>query len=202
MDHKEQMTHNSGDKAPTVPPTKTLSLKRPVAQGVVRQSFSHGRSKTAEVVVRVKRRAVSAKVLKAFLPLFVDEKSPFDWLSDEQWQNILAEREALDHREAARQAKRRERLAKPPVDHEDAFWRHYNGCQTPDERKALIKGISKFEFEGGLWTRRTMPMRSNSGKNVMSWNPTYVSESGLVVGEGRGPLNRRNDPKRNWGLPD
>ena len=38
-------------------PTKTLSLKRPVEQGVVRQSFSHGRTK-AVVVEKVKRRVV------------------------------------------------------------------------------------------------------------------------------------------------
>jgi translation initiation factor IF-2 len=48
--------NNSGDKTLTVQPTKTLSLKRPVEQGVVRQSFSHGRSK-AVVVEKVKRRA-------------------------------------------------------------------------------------------------------------------------------------------------
>ncbi len=36
---------------------KTLSLKRPVEQGMVRQSFSHGRSK-AVVVEKVKRRTV------------------------------------------------------------------------------------------------------------------------------------------------
>ncbi|MGO9432416.1 translation initiation factor IF-2 associated domain-containing protein, partial [Rhodoblastus sp.] len=48
-------SNNSGDKTLTVPPTKTLSLKRPVEQGVVRQSFSHGRSK-AVVVEKVKRR--------------------------------------------------------------------------------------------------------------------------------------------------
>ena len=35
--------------------TKTLSLKRPVEQGMVRQSFSHGRSK-AVVVETVKRQ--------------------------------------------------------------------------------------------------------------------------------------------------
>jgi translation initiation factor IF-2 len=50
-------SNNSGDKTLTVPPTKTLSLKRPVEQGVVRQSFSHGRSK-AVVVEKVKRRAL------------------------------------------------------------------------------------------------------------------------------------------------
>ena len=48
---------NSGDKTLTVAPTKTLTLKRPVEQGVVRQSFSHGRSK-AVVVEKVKRRAI------------------------------------------------------------------------------------------------------------------------------------------------
>ena len=49
-------TKDSGDKTLTVAP-KTLSLKRPVEQGVVRQSFSHGRSK-AVVVEKVKRRAI------------------------------------------------------------------------------------------------------------------------------------------------
>ena len=49
---------NTGDKTLTAKP-KTLTLKRPVEQGVVRQSFSHGRSK-AVVVEKVKRRAVGA----------------------------------------------------------------------------------------------------------------------------------------------
>jgi translation initiation factor IF-2 len=48
-------TTKSGDKL-SVNPTKTLTLKRGgVEQGVVRQSFSHGRSK-AVVVEKVKRR--------------------------------------------------------------------------------------------------------------------------------------------------
>src|ERR1700758_95413 len=48
-------TKNSGEKL-SVTPTKTLTLKRGgVEQGVVRQSFSHGRSK-AVVVEKVKRR--------------------------------------------------------------------------------------------------------------------------------------------------
>ncbi|WP_374305925.1 translation initiation factor IF-2 [Methylocella sp.] len=50
-------TKNPGDHTLSVAPTKTLSLKRPVEAGVVRQSFSHGRSK-AVVVEKVKRRAV------------------------------------------------------------------------------------------------------------------------------------------------
>ncbi len=50
-------TKNSGEKTLTVAPAKTLTLKRPVDAGVVRQSFSHGRTK-AVVVEKVKRRAI------------------------------------------------------------------------------------------------------------------------------------------------
>ena len=50
-------SNNSGDKTLTVAPKKTLTLSRPVEQGVVRQSFSHGRSK-AVVVEKVKRRTL------------------------------------------------------------------------------------------------------------------------------------------------
>jgi translation initiation factor IF-2 len=47
---------NDTDKPVAAPPPKaTLHLKRPVEQGTVRQSFSHGRSK-AVVVEKVKRR--------------------------------------------------------------------------------------------------------------------------------------------------
>src|SRR5260370_21513331 len=50
-------TKNPGEKALTVTPTKTLTLKRSVEQGVVRQSFSHGRTKQV-VVEKVKRRTM------------------------------------------------------------------------------------------------------------------------------------------------
>src|SRR5260370_6656333 len=51
----DETTKNSGEKL-SVTPTKTLTLKRGgMEQGVVRQSFSHGRSK-AVVVEKVKRR--------------------------------------------------------------------------------------------------------------------------------------------------
>src|ERR1700722_2544198 len=49
-----ETTKNTGDKL-SVTPTKTLTLKPRVEQGMVRQSFSHGRSK-AVVVEKVKRR--------------------------------------------------------------------------------------------------------------------------------------------------
>jgi translation initiation factor IF-2 len=49
-------TKNTGDKAPTT--SKTLTLKRPVEAGVVRQSFSHGRTKAVVVEKVVKRRPI------------------------------------------------------------------------------------------------------------------------------------------------
>jgi translation initiation factor IF-2 len=55
-------TKNSGDKPTTA--GKTLSLKRPVEAGVVRQSFSHGRTK-AVVVETVKRRTIGAPAAAA-----------------------------------------------------------------------------------------------------------------------------------------
>ncbi|MGH6856626.1 MAG: translation initiation factor IF-2 associated domain-containing protein, partial [Methylocella sp.] len=50
-------TKNPGDTL-SVGPAKTLTLRRPVEAGIVRQSFSHGRSK-AVVVEKVKRRAIA-----------------------------------------------------------------------------------------------------------------------------------------------
>jgi translation initiation factor IF-2 len=59
-----ETTKNSGEKL-SVTPTKTLTLKRGgVEQGVVRQSFSHGRSK-AVVVEKVKRRVSGPGEIKA-----------------------------------------------------------------------------------------------------------------------------------------
>jgi translation initiation factor IF-2 len=52
-------TKNPGEKLSVSPSKTTLSLKPRVEQGVVRQSFSHGRSKQV-VVEKVKRRTVGA----------------------------------------------------------------------------------------------------------------------------------------------
>ena len=59
-----ETTKNSSEKL-SVTPSKTLTLKRGgVEQGVVRQSFSHGRSK-AVVVEKVKRRVAGPGEIKA-----------------------------------------------------------------------------------------------------------------------------------------
>ncbi|MBB3973215.1 translation initiation factor IF-2 [Hansschlegelia beijingensis] len=56
-------TKNTGDKTLTASP-KTLTLKRPSESGVVRQSFSHGRT-NAVVVEKVKRRVLTPGEAKA-----------------------------------------------------------------------------------------------------------------------------------------
>src|SRR5262245_16192270 len=54
----ETETKNPGEKTLKVTSSKTLTLKRTgIEQGVVRQSFSHGRSKPV-VVEKVKRRVI------------------------------------------------------------------------------------------------------------------------------------------------
>src|SRR5215467_10254364 len=68
-----ETTKNSGEKL-SVTPSKTLTLKRSsVEQGVVRQSFSHGRSK-AVVVEKVKRRVSGPGEAKA--ELAVPDRAP------------------------------------------------------------------------------------------------------------------------------
>jgi translation initiation factor IF-2 len=62
-----ETTKSPGEKTLSVAPTKTLTLKRGVEQGVVRQSFSHGRTK-AVVVEKVKRRTVGPGEMKAAEP--------------------------------------------------------------------------------------------------------------------------------------
>jgi len=61
----ETETKNPGEKTLKVSSTKTLTLKRTgIEQGVVRQSFSHGRSKPV-VVEKVKRRVIGPGEAKA-----------------------------------------------------------------------------------------------------------------------------------------
>ena len=60
-------TGNSDKTVGVAPPKATLHLKRPVEQGTVRQSFSHGRSK-AVVVEKVKRRILTPGEAAAVRP--------------------------------------------------------------------------------------------------------------------------------------
>jgi translation initiation factor IF-2 len=63
---------NPGEKTLSVTSSKTLTLKRGVEQGVVRQSFSHGRTKPV-VVEKVKRRGLGPETKQAEPPPAVSE---------------------------------------------------------------------------------------------------------------------------------
>jgi hypothetical protein len=141
-----------------------------------------------------------------------DEDLPLG-LSKEEFAQMVAElerkesanRKRSETMEAKAAAKRAERLSRPPVDHEDAYWRYVDTCPFlpyTEERKAWLRDNPRFEFEGKRWRREVAPMRSNSGKTVVAWNPSYVAEDGERVQGDRAPKNRRNDPDRNWGLPE
>jgi len=68
-------TKNPSEKTLSVTPTKTLTLKRGVEQGVVRQSFSHGRTKPV-VVEKVKRRNVGGAEVKTADAPVTSERGP------------------------------------------------------------------------------------------------------------------------------
>src|SRR6516164_10677869 len=71
-----ETTEKTGEKKLSVAPSKTLSLKgRGVEQGVVRQSFSHGRTK-AVVVEKVKSRAPTRAKADAAAPSAAAAKRP------------------------------------------------------------------------------------------------------------------------------
>jgi translation initiation factor IF-2 len=67
-------TKNPGEKL-SVSSSKTLTLKRGVEQGVVRQSFSHGRTKPV-VVEKVKRRVIGGEAKAAEPATVVERVSP------------------------------------------------------------------------------------------------------------------------------
>jgi len=69
-------TENTGEKTLTFAPSKTLHVKqRPTEHGLVRQSFSHGRSKVV-VVERVKRRAAGHGEVKPEAPTTAAPATP------------------------------------------------------------------------------------------------------------------------------
>ncbi|MGD1038563.1 MAG: translation initiation factor IF-2 N-terminal domain-containing protein, partial [Roseiarcus sp.] len=112
-------TNNSGDKTlGALSPKATLHLKRPVEQGTVRQSFSHGRSK-AVVVEKVKRRVLGPAPPKTGVVLRT--------LTEEQREararalvDARAREEEDRHRQEAESEARREREARDKAERDAA----------------------------------------------------------------------------------
>lgn len=134
-------------------------------------------------------------------------------LTKEQWADMLAEvkkRDAISRKRTATQranaeAREAERLSKPPVDLDDAWQRHAAACPHPafsDASKAWFRENSTFEFEGTLWRRERRFQTTNSGKSQRLRSIKYYGADGRVVTTFDDGPNRRNDPARDWGLPD
>ncbi len=93
--------NDTGDKKLTVGGGKTLSLKRPIETGIVKQSFSHGRT-NAVVVETVKRRPGPVEV-RPGKPVFNEPKA----------QPVSPPRRARPCRRHRRRARRKPRTISP-----------------------------------------------------------------------------------------
>ncbi|MGR9363661.1 hypothetical protein ACU8OO_34980 (plasmid) [Rhizobium leguminosarum] len=134
-------------------------------------------------------------------------------LTKEQWAGIL---EDLKKREAASQkrsetvkakaaAKKAERMARAPVDLDDAWRRHADTCPHPAYSQAATEWFrenGRFQFEGTMWRRERRFQTTNSGKGKRLRSITYYGDDGRVVTTYDEGPNRRNDSNRDWGLPD
>jgi rubredoxin len=87
----------------------------------------------------------------------------------------------------------------------DAYFRHYYSNPYPPrskEGKAWLKDHPRFAWDGAVWRWSYSVMLSNSGKSVRDYGQTFFAEDGRTSADPRLPPNRRNDPERNWGLPE
>jgi hypothetical protein len=89
---------------------------------------------------------------------------------------------------------------------ESAWWKWVDEQCPFSSPRARGKWMNnnEFTFSGTKWKRFSNPMISNSGKSIVHRAIYFVAEDGRKLGiEPALFVNRRNDPKRNWGLgPD
>ncbi len=102
-------------------------------------------------------------------------------------------------------AQKAARLTQPPANLDDAWQRHAETCPYPpysDEASAWFREHSRFEFDGTTWRREKTYQKTNSGKGKRLRSITYYGADARVVTTYDAGANRRNDPERDWGLPD
>jgi len=142
-----------------------------------------------------------------------EEEEPPLGISREQWRGMLADvrkreiankkrSETLRAKAAARKAAE---LSQPPRDLDEAWRRHADQCPHPAYSTAArtwFREHPSFEFDGTSWTRKVRRERSNSGKTMQLRSIVYHGADGRTVTAFDDGPNRRNDPDRDWGLPD
>jgi hypothetical protein len=85
---------------------------------------------------------------------------------------------------------------------EKAWWNWVNkNCLfTTARARGRWMSANTFEYEGTTWTRDYLPLKSNSGKNVVDSSIIFHGADGRTIHKNSGSPNRRNDSERNWGL--
>lgn len=86
---------------------------------------------------------------------------------------------------------------------EDAYWRWVNrACPHPPHlaEARRWRDETAFEYRGVRYTRHRHVMRSNSGKSIVGGSTVFHGSDDSVYRNEPPAPNRRNDPKRNWGL--
>lgn len=86
-----------------------------------------------------------------------------------------------------------------------AWWDWVNTNCPSKAKRARGKWMHEnvFAFDGTTWRRDRGTQKSNSGKTTETTHETFHGADGRVIGRDHGVLlNRRNDPARDWGLPD
>jgi hypothetical protein len=115
-----------------------------------------------------------------------------------------AKRKREEERRLAREAQleERRRTPKSPI---DAYYNHMEKCpyySGTKERRAWKKENPTFEFNGITYQDHWSPQMSNSGKTQRWMGYLTGSDGNSIVIKDEHINNRRNDPKRNWGLPE
>ena len=186
----------------------------------IRKSFTHGRSKQAvaerrsSLTLRPRPKPpkpktpeeIQADIARSNAWLEEYLKSPEfaeECRKDEEKKRRKEERERA--REAVRQAAREERRRNPksPI---DAYYNHMDNCPfswlEPKERRAWKKDNPTFEFNGVTYCDHWSPQRSNSGKTTRWMGYLTGSDGSSIMIKDEHINNWRNDPERNWGLPE
>lgn len=86
---------------------------------------------------------------------------------------------------------------------EEACWQWAKKNCPRKSTREQVKWMcdNAFAYDGTSWKRSCFGHTSNSGKNK-TWTVIYKSTDGRTLSNGQWAPNRRNDPKRNWGLPE
>jgi hypothetical protein len=160
------------------------------------------------------RMLMSKKIRKKEPTSTANVSSQFDdWINSPETVEFLRKLEEKEKRaeerrlamEAKREAEREERRQNPksPI---DAYYNHMEECPygwwETKKRRAWKKENPTFDFNGVTYQDHWSPELSNSGKTTRWMGYLTSSDGSTIEIKNEHINNRRNDAKRNWGLPE